>query len=84
MQVMLCISMMKGNKKQDITPLTKDCLRTQNISSIAQAWKAVMADETLTTWNQKMVAANEAIRIKSMELTKDSKTTMESYVPCAI
>lgn len=32
-----------------------------------------MADETLGTWNHKLVAANEAICIKSMELTRNKK-----------
>ena len=32
-----------------------------------------MADETLITWNQKMTAASQAIRVMSMELTKYQK-----------
>ena len=32
-----------------------------------------MYDETFCTWNQKMVAANQAIRITSLELTKAQK-----------
>ena len=42
-------------------------------AALLLTWKEVMADETLVTWNKKMVAANQAIRIKSMELTKTQK-----------
>lgn len=34
-------------------------------------WKEVMENHTLGSWNQKMVTANQAIRIKSEELTKN-------------
>lgn len=33
----------------------------------------MIEDDTLVTWNKKMVAANEAIRITSMQLTKAQK-----------
>ena len=41
--------------------------------ALLQAWKAVMVDGTLGTWNHKMAAASQAIRLKSMELTKAQK-----------
>ena len=40
---------------------------------LLEAWKKVMYDETFVTWNQKMVAANKAIRNTSLELTKIQK-----------
>jgi hypothetical protein len=40
---------------------------------LLEAWKQVMTDVHLPTWNQKMVAASQAIRIKSMDLTKAQK-----------
>lgn len=42
-------------------------------AALLASWKDVMKDETIGSWNQKMVQANTAIRLKSEELTKNQK-----------
>lgn len=42
-------------------------------TALLATWKGVMEDNTLATWNQKMVVANKAVRDKSVELTKAHK-----------
>jgi hypothetical protein len=42
-------------------------------AALLATWKTVMTDTSLGSWNQKMVQANTAIRIKSEELTKSQK-----------
>jgi hypothetical protein len=42
-------------------------------TSLLATWQVVMEDNTINSWNQKMVAANKAIRLKSEELTKQHK-----------
>ena len=53
---------------------------SKNKALILDTWKRVIGDENHSTWNHKMVAANIAIRLKSMELTKiQKKTWKETY-----
>ena len=53
---------------------------SENKALILDTWKRVIGDENHSTWNHKMVAANIAIRLKSMELTKiQKKTWKETY-----
>ena len=42
-------------------------------AALLVAWKTAMDNPTLDSWNQKVVAANHAIRLKSAELTKAQK-----------
>jgi hypothetical protein len=42
-------------------------------AALLASWKDVMKDETIGSWNLKMVQANTAIRLKSEELTKNLK-----------
>jgi hypothetical protein len=50
-------------------------------AALLSTWKKVMDDVTLGSWNQKMVQANVAIRIKSEELTKaQKKKWKETYL----
>jgi exonuclease III len=53
------------NKGLLANPGNKACLLT--------AWKNAIGENSQATWNQKMVAANTAIRQKSVELTKAQK-----------
>jgi exonuclease III len=41
--------------------------------ALVKTWREVMDDETLDSWNAKVVAANKAILAKSAELTKQQK-----------
>lgn len=52
-------------------PFNKGLLRNPDLKvALLHTWKAAINDDTFITWNQKMVAANQAIRSMSMELTK--------------
>lgn len=42
-------------------------------AALLATWKSVMEDVTILSWNNKMVAANKAIKIKSDELTRQNK-----------
>ena len=42
-------------------------------AALLRTWKEVMEDDTLVTRNRRMVVANQALRIHSMELTKAQK-----------
>ena len=53
------------NKGLLVNPETK--------ATLLETWKNTVGDETLTTWNQKVVRANTTIREKSEELTKTHK-----------
>ena len=60
-------------------PFNKGLLKNpEHKVALLRAWKAVIADDTWDTWNKKMVAANEAIRITSMQLTKAQKKHWKS------
>ena len=49
-------------------------------AALLSAWKEVMRDESIDSWNQKMVQANKAISLKSEELTKSQrKKWKETY-----
>jgi exonuclease III len=55
-------------------PFNKGLLQNEeHKATLLQTWKTVMEDETLITWNHKMVSACQAIRLKSMDLTKAQK-----------
>ena len=61
----------EGRRKPRPPTFNKGLLKNEESKNILlQTWKSVMADESLDTWNTKMVAANHAIRLKSEELTK--------------
>lgn len=50
-------------------------------AQLLNTWKEVMSDETLGNWNQKIVKANQAIIVKSEELTKaQRKQWKETYL----
>ena len=54
---------------------------SESKAELLTTWKEVMDDSTLESWNMKMVAANQAIRLKSEELTKNQKKKWkESYL----
>jgi hypothetical protein len=42
-------------------------------ATLLATWKSVMEDVTILSWNNKMVAANKGIKIKSDELTRQNK-----------
>ena len=64
----------EGKKKSRHHPFNKGLLKSpEHKAALLKEWKTVMADGQLTTWNQRMVAANQAIRVKSMDLTKAQK-----------
>ena len=47
---------------------------------LLETWKRVMADNDMESWNLKMVKANEAIRLRAAELTKNQrKSWRETY-----
>ena len=61
----------EGKPKFRPQPFNKGLLRIPDLKvALLHTWKAVINDDTFITWNQKMVAANQAIRSMSMELTK--------------
>ena len=45
----------------------------ETITLLLETWKTVMHDATLKSWNHKIVAANHAINLKLVELTKSQK-----------
>lgn len=47
-------------------------------AALLATWKGVMGDPSLGNWNLKMVAANQAVRIKSEELTKAQRKKWKS------
>ena len=50
-------------------------------TALLTEWKKVMADGNLSTWNQRMVVASQAMQVKSMELTKAQKLSWkEAYL----
>ena len=62
--------------KQKIRPhsFNKGLLKNPEYkTALLSTWKAVMEDDTLGTWNKKMVVASEAIRVMSLQLTKAQK-----------
>jgi exonuclease III len=55
-------------------PFNKGLLANQECkAALLATWREAMDTETLETWNQKVVHANQAIRLKSAELTKSQK-----------
>jgi hypothetical protein len=51
----------------------KGLLQTpENVAALLTTWKEYMADES-SSWNQRLVAATQAIRNKSEELTKQQR-----------
>lgn len=54
-----------------------------NKASLLVTWKEVM-DSNIETWNQKMVSATQAIRLKIWRNDKDSRTKLEGSKPGAI
>ena len=72
----------EGKHKVKQHPFNKGLLKNMEHKAVLlQTWKTVMADVTLYTWNQKMVAASQAIRNMSMVLTKSQKQQWkESYL----
>ena len=64
----------EARRKQRTPTFNKGLLKNEESkNTLLETWKKVMADATLETWNQKMVAANHAIRLKSEELTKNQR-----------
>lgn len=64
----------EGKQRLRPHPFNKGLLRNPDHKlALLHTWKTIMNDDTFSTWNQKMVAANQAIRIQSMELTKAQK-----------
>ena len=64
----------EGKPKTRPHQFNKCLLKNQeHVAALIEAWRAAVDDETLDTWNKKMVAANQAIRNMSMELTKAQK-----------
>lgn len=64
----------EGKQKPRPHSFNKGLLKNpEHKAALLETWKKVMSDETFCTWNQKMVAANQAIRAKSLELTKSQK-----------
>lgn len=58
-------------QKSKAPPFNKGLLTNgENKAALLATWKGIMADPTLTSWNQKMVAANRAIRTQSTAITK--------------
>lgn len=50
-------------------------------AALLDTWKAIMEDDSIPTWNQKVVKANVAISQKSDELTKSQrKLWKETYL----
>jgi hypothetical protein len=61
-------------RKPPPLPFNKGLLANQECkTALLATWKEAIKDETLETWNQKVVHANQAIRLKSAELTKNQK-----------
>lgn len=64
----------EGKQKSRPHPFNKGLLKNpEHMVTLLKTWKEVMGDDTLVSWNKKMVAANQAIRLKSMELIKHQK-----------
>ena len=64
----------EGWRKRRSPSFNKGLLTSEESKSeLIQTWKSVMDDDSLETWNQKMVAANQAIYLKSEELTKNQR-----------
>ena len=64
----------EGKYKIRPQPFNKGLLQNpEHKVALLQVWQEVMVDDTLLTWNRKMVAANQAIRLKSIQLTKAQK-----------
>lgn len=62
-------------RKKPSTPFFNKWLLANPDSKVAlhTTSKGVMEDETLDSWNKKMIATNKAIHLKSKELTKNQK-----------
>ena len=61
-------------RKSTAAPFNKGLLANpDNKAALLQSWKEAMENESLGSWNQKVVQANKAIRLKSEELTKAQK-----------
>ena len=64
----------EGKQRFRAHPFNKGLLKNPDLKvALLHTWKAAIHDESFFTWNQKMVAANQAIRTMSMELTKAHK-----------
>lgn len=64
----------EGKCKQFKPSFNKSLLANpDNKGALLATWKATIFDPNLTSWNQRVVAANQAIRDKSEELTKTQK-----------
>ena len=48
-------------------------LNEESKAALLATWREVMTDPTLSSWNQKIVMANKAMRQKSVELTRAQK-----------
>lgn len=70
------------NKRKPMAFFNKGLLANpESKAALLATWKAVMADESLSNWNQRIVQANTAIRLKSEELTKaQKKKWKETYL----
>lgn len=60
--------------KPQTQPFNKGLLANpENKAALLSTWRAATSNPSRTTWNQKVVAANQAIRQKSAELTRQQK-----------
>ena len=64
----------EGKQKARTIPFNKGLLTNEESkAALLATWKSVMADSTILSWNQKMVAANNAIRSQAAAITKTQK-----------
>ena len=64
----------EGKYRTKPQPFNKGLLRNpEHKEALLRTWQEVMADDSLPTWNHKMTTASQAIRLKSIELTKAQK-----------
>ena len=63
----------RGRKKATVYFNKGLLAHPESKAALLATWKAIMEDETIPTWNQKVVKASLAIRQKSEEITKSHK-----------
>lgn len=71
----------EGKKKSSPTSFNQGLVtQPESKTTLLATWKGVMNDPNLGSWNQRMVTANQAIREKSAESTKNQrKKWKETY-----
>ena len=63
-----------GSRKHRHPCFNKGLLKhPESKAALLSAWRECMDDETLDSWNDKIVAANRALQVKSEELTRSQK-----------